>query len=158
MESAPTIRVNGAPVAPLAVLDLDAHVRAQWKAIEGQVIAAALSRALTRAVAGAAAGAAVEGSVKALGGDKDKDQKDKSDKSAALLGLVASLVTRASMAAADTPDTRSWETLPARIALARVPVAAGTQRVTLEARGRRRETVFRVEKGGFRVASLFALR
>lgn len=155
VESAPTIRVDGADVAPLAVLDLDGYVRAEWKAIEGNVIAAALSRALARAAAGAAAGAVVEGGVKAA---QSGEKKEDSEKAAAILGLVASLVTRATLAAADTPDTRSWETLPARIAVARVPVAAGNHRVTLEARGRKREGVLRVDRGGFRLTSLFALR
>ena len=60
--------------------------------------------------------------------------------------------------ALDTPDTRSWETLPARIAVARVRLPAGRHRVVIDARGWARSQDIVVEKGGWQVVSLMALR
>ena len=58
----------------------------------------------------------------------------------------------------DTPDTRSWETLPARVAIARIRVPAGKHAIHLEARGVRRDVTVDVDKGGVKVVSLMALR
>jgi hypothetical protein len=75
-----------------------------------------------------------------------------------LLGALLSLGTQAVLAGLDTPDTRSWETLPARIAVARVRVPAGRHAVHIDARGVLRDTTVDVEKGGWAVVSLMALR
>ena len=75
-----------------------------------------------------------------------------------VLGLVASLGAQATLTALDTPDTRSWETLPARIAVARVRLPAGRHRVALDARGWARTQEIAVEKGSWQVVSLMALR
>ncbi len=74
------------------------------------------------------------------------------------IGLFASLITQLAMTAADTPDTRSWETLPARLGLARVRLAPGAHPVVLEARGLHRDGTVRIEAGRWRALSLFALR
>ena len=73
-------------------------------------------------------------------------------------GLVASLAAQATLTALDTPDTRSWETLPARIAVARVRLPAGRHRVVVDARGWARSQEIAVEKGSWQVVSLMALR
>ena len=62
------------------------------------------------------------------------------------------------MTALDTPDTRSWETLPARVAVARVRLPAGRHRVAIDARGWARTQEVVVEKGSWQVVSLMALR
>ena len=72
--------------------------------------------------------------------------------------MLLSLVAQIAMVAADVPDTRSWETLPARLGLARVRVAPGKHRVVLEARGYHREGTMEVAPGGWRLTSLLALR
>ena len=103
------------------------EVRAEWKKIEGKVIVSAITRMIARYAAGAC--------VNAAAGDNR------------LLGLVLSLGTQATLTALDTPDTRSWETLPARVAIARVRVPAGqahrahrrARRSSATAHGRRRE-------------------
>jgi hypothetical protein len=52
------------------------------------------------------------------------------------------MITQASMAAADKPDTRSWATLPARIAVVRAELPPGkhTVEVTVLGRQQRFET------------------
>jgi hypothetical protein len=113
-------------------------VRAEWSKIEGKIIVSAITRLIARYVAGEAARAAAgrnEG-----------------------LGLLLSLGTQATLTALDTPDTRSWETLPARFAVARMRVAAGHHRVRLDARGVSRTVEVDVERGGWSFVSLMALR
>ena len=46
-----------------------------------------------------------------------------------LAGVLLSLGTQAALTAADTPDTRSWSTLPGRIAFARVQLPPGEHTV-----------------------------
>jgi hypothetical protein len=70
---------------------------------------------------------------------------------------VLSLGTQATLTALDRPDTRSWETLPARVAVGRIRVPAGEHRVRLEARGARRDVKVVVQEGGWAVVSLMAL-
>jgi uncharacterized protein len=113
-------------------------VRAEWSKIEGKIIVSAITRLIARFVAGEAARAAAgrnEG-----------------------LGLLLSLGTQATLTALDTPDTRSWETLPARFAVARMRVAPGKHHVRLDARGVSRTVDVDVERGGWSFVSLMALR
>ena len=98
--------------------------------------------AITRMIARFAAGTLVQ----AAAGDKS------------LLGLVLSLGTQATLTALDTPDTRSWETLPARVAIARVRVPAGRHTVRIDARGVMRTAQIDVDRGGWSVVSLMGLR
>ena len=113
-------------------------MRAEWKKIEGKIIVSAITRMITRLAAGAV--------VKAAAGKNG------------LVGELLSLGTQATLTVLDTPDTRSWETLPARIAIARVRVPAGRHTVHLDARGVLRDAEVDVEKGGWSVVSLMALR
>jgi hypothetical protein len=75
-----------------------------------------------------------------------------------LLGLLLSLGTQATLTAVDTPDTRSWETLPARIAFGRATVKPGKHVIDLLARGQRLRKTVDVPPGGFAVANLTVLR
>ncbi len=114
------------------------EVRAEWKKIEGRIIVSAITRMIARYAAGSV--------VQAAAGQHD------------LLGTLLSLGTQATLTALDRPDTRSWETLPARVAIGRVRVPAGKHVVRLEARGAVREVNVEVEKGGWAVVSLMSLR
>ncbi|HEY8073058.1 MAG TPA: hypothetical protein VIF62_03085, partial [Labilithrix sp.] len=58
----------------------------------------------------------------------------------------------------DTPDTRSWETLPSRVAIARVRLPPGHHKITIDARGWVRSQDLVLEKKGWAVVSLMALR
>ena len=124
---------------PLAeAVNVSHDVRAEWSKIEGKIVVSAITRMIARFAAGEAARAAAgrnEG-----------------------LGLLLSLGTQATLTALDTPDTRSWETLPARFAVGRMHVATGRHRVHLDARGVSRTMDVDVARGGWSFVSLMALR
>ena len=119
-------------------VDVTTQVRAEWKKIEGKIIVSAITRMISRLAVGAAA--------KAAAGKNG------------LVGELVSLGAQATLTVLDTPDTRSWETLPARVAIARVRVPAGKHTVHIDARGVLRDTTVEVDKGGWAVVSLMALR
>jgi hypothetical protein len=143
VEEVPTVLVDGRAVPLDSTLDVSAEVRAEWQRIEGDVMAAAITRTVARVVVGKA----IEG----LANTSDK-------KEVKAAGLLFSLFAQAAMSAADVPDTRSWETLPARVGVARVRVPSGDHRVLLRARGMEREGTVSVTNAGWRAVSLFALR
>jgi hypothetical protein len=134
----PAATVDGGPVQLEQAVDVSREVRAEWKKIEGRIIASAITRLAVRYAAGTAVGIAAG--------------------SHSLLGALLSIGTQATFTALDTPDTRSWETLPARVAIARVRVPAGHHLIRLDARGVVRDAQVDVAKGGWAVVSLMGLR
>jgi hypothetical protein len=135
----PAVTVDGSYVQLEEAVNVTREVKAEWKKIEGKVIVSAITRLVSRYLAGTLLGAA------AGRGD-------------GLIGTLVSLGTQATLTALDTPDTRSWETLPARVAIARVRVPAGRHAIHLEARGVRRDVTVDVDKGAWKLVSLMALR
>jgi hypothetical protein len=119
-------------------VDVTRQVRQEWKKIEGKIVVSAITRLIARFAVGQAA--------RAVAG---KDN---------VLGALLSLGTQATLVALDTPDTRSWETLPARVAVARVPVPAGKHAVHVDARGVIRDVTVDVTPGGWSVVSVMGLR
>jgi hypothetical protein len=67
-------------------------------------------------------------------------------------------VTQATLTATDTPDTRNWATLPARVVVARVPVEPGTHSLSLGARERREQYKVNIKPGDWAVLNLSVLR
>lgn len=134
----PACRLDGRYVQLEEAVDVDREVRAEWKKIEGKIIVSAITRMITRVAVG-------QGVRAAAGRDN-------------VVGLLASLGAQATLTALDTPDTRSWETLPARVAVSRVRLPAGRHRVAIDARGWHRDQEIVVEKDGWAVVSLMALR
>ena len=134
----PAAKLDNEYVQLEEAVDVDRQVREEWKKIEGKIIVSAITRLIARFAVG-------QGIQAAAGRDS-------------VVGLVASLGAQATLTALDTPDTRSWETLPARIAVARVRLPAGRHRVAIDARGWARSQDIVVEKGGWQVVSLMALR
>lgn len=117
---APLVTIDGQAHTAHVIADVDAVARRAWDESKGRVMAAAVTRMLTRAAIGAGTGVAVG---KATG------------KSG--LGVLASMITQASMVAADKPDTRSWATLPARIAVVRAELPPGEHAIEVTVLGRR---------------------
>lgn len=117
-------------------LAVDREAKRAWDRARGTVIAAAITRMIARVAAGE--------TVRRASGE-------------GALGALLSLGTQLTMTAADTPDTRSWATLPARIALGRVWLDPGTHRVVLSARGVRMRRHVEIKPGGFAVVSLTVL-
>jgi hypothetical protein len=119
------------------MLAVDREAKRAWDESRGAVVAAAITRMIARVVAGESANRAVGGGIE---------------------GLLLSLGTQATLTAVDTPDTRSWSTLPARIAFGRVRVPPGLHTVTLSARGVVKRSRVRITPGGWRVVNLTVLR
>jgi uncharacterized protein len=71
--------------------------------------------------------------------------------------LLLGLATQATLTATDTPDTRSWATLPARMAFARVLLPPGPRTVKLHARGADSVRKVTIKPGGFAVVNLTVL-
>jgi hypothetical protein len=117
---------------------IDKHTIAAWEEVKGTVVASAITRMIARIVAGEAARKAT--------GDEG------------IGGLLVSLLTQATLTAVDTPDTRSWSTLPARIAIGRVRVPAGKHHVMIRARGQTLEKTLDVRPGGWAALNLTVLR
>jgi hypothetical protein len=137
--SIPACQLDGHFIQLEEAVNVTEQVRAEWKKIEGTIIVSAITRMIARFAAGSVVGA--------IAGQKN-----------GLLGELVNLGTQATLTALDTPDTRSWETLPARVAIARVRVPAGKHTVHLDARGVLRDVTVDVDKGGWSIVSLMALR
>lgn len=134
----PSVKLDGHYVQLEEAVDVDREVRKEWKKIEGKIIVSAITRMIARVAVG-------QGIQSAAGRDN-------------VVGLLASLGAQATLSALDTPDTRSWETLPARIAVARVRLPPGRHSLHIDARGWSRTQEVMVEKNGWAVVSLMALR
>jgi hypothetical protein len=134
------VQVDAKPVPLDTITDVDALVRAAYEQAKGPIMASAVVRMITRAAVGAGAGtAAGKGSGNSA------------------IGMLVALGTQAAMTAADTPDTRCWATLPARIAFARVRLAAGRHKLRIAVTGVARDVEVDVRPGGFAVVNLTEL-
>ncbi len=122
-------RLDGVAVDKLTV--------AAYNESKGPIIASAITRMISRVIAGEAANKA--------GGEGG-------------VGLLLSLATQATLTAADTPDTRSWATLPGRIALGRVKVPSGKHEIRIAARGKTLNRSLDLKPGGWAVVNLTILR
>ncbi len=140
--SLPYVSLDGQPIALEEGLDVEAEVRRAFEKQEGAIVASAITRLIARVAAGEVVHAVGRGS----------------GKNGGLVGLLAGLATTATLSALDTPDTRSWSTLPSKIAVARLRIPAGQRRLRLEARGVARDVVLDARAGGWSFASLHALR
>lgn len=136
--SVPAARLDNGFLQLEEAVNVEQEVRKEWKKIEGKIIVSAITRMVARVLVG-------QGIQSAAGRDN-------------VVGLLASIGTQATLTALDTPDTRSWETLPARVAVARVRVPAGRHHVSLDVRGYKRSQEIVVKKGDWQVISLMALR
>jgi uncharacterized protein len=133
----PTCSIDGRAIPMTEAVNVSAEVTAQWRKVEGRIILSAITRLVARYAVG-------EG-IEAAAGKSP-------------LALLASLGTQATLTALDTPDTRSWETLPARVAIGRVRIAPGRHTLAASARGVSRTQAIDVKRGGWATFSLQALR
>jgi tetratricopeptide (TPR) repeat protein len=124
------------------IVAVDQEAARAWDDAKGAIIASAITRTITRVVAG-------EGT-KAIVGGKDGS-------STSIIGELLSLGVQATLTATDTPDTRNWSTLPARIAFGRVRVRPGTHVINLNAAGGHKQKTVTIEPGGWAVVDLTAL-
>jgi hypothetical protein len=124
----PTFALDGHWQTLDGALAVDVAAQKAWEEVKGTVIASAITRMIARVVAGEAV---------------RHTTKDN------LLGFLLSLGTQATLTAVDTPDTRSWSTLPARIAIGRTRVKAGTHVVELTTSGERLRQKVTIKPGGW---------
>jgi len=122
-------------------LNVERAAARYYKEVKGSFIAAAVVRMLTRAVAG--------GVTEAV---------SKKATNSGLAGLLIGLVVEGAMTAADTPDTRSWVTLPARFYVARAHVEPGEHQVSVRYRGQARRRTINVTSGQTKVLNFSAYR
>lgn len=137
----PAITLGAQPLDTHLGLDVEQRTLDRYDQFKGTLIAASLTRLLTRAVAGEVTQAVAKGA----SGDN-------------LVGLLAGLAVEGAMTAADTPDTRSWVTLPARFHLARARVPAGQHTLSVRYRGQTRTRTVELPPGGFAVINFSELR
>jgi len=135
--SAPAFALDRRWTSLEGMLAVDREAKRAWDEQKGAVVASAITRMISRVVAGEAANQAAG---KGVG------------------GLLLSLGTQVAMTAADTPDTRSWSTLPARIAFGRVRVPPGMHDVVLMASGVRKTQRVHLGPRGWAVVNLTVLR
>jgi hypothetical protein len=133
----PEFTLSGRALPLEGMVAVDVEAQKAWKELEGGIVASAITRLLTRVVAG-------ETTRRATGGG--------------VLGALLSLGAQATMTAIDTPDTRSWSTLPARIAFGRVRVPPGKQTVVLRVGGFEKKQVVDIPPRGWAVVPLTVLR
>jgi hypothetical protein len=139
----PELWLDGQPAQLDHALDIEAEVRREWKENEPSVILSAITRLLARAVAGEIAHRSTEAAMNEGGG---------------VVGLLAGLATTAALTAADRPDTRSWVTLPANVAIARVRVPAGRHTIVVRARGMTKQYRINFKPRSWALAVALALR
>jgi uncharacterized protein len=132
----PTFMLDGQWQRLEGMAAVDREAKRAWESARGAIVASAITRMITRVVAGAA-------TKQAAGGDT--------------LGTLLSLGLQATLTATDTPDTRNWSTLPARIAFGRVRIKAGSHTITLTAPGGNKRQSVDVPAGGWAVICLTAL-
>jgi hypothetical protein len=133
----PTLYLDDRQTALEGMLAVDREAWQVWQSAQGAVVGSAITRLITRIVAG-------EVARKASGGG--------------LFGTLLSLGTQATMTALDTPDTRSWSTLPARMAFARQRLLPGSHTITVGVEGVQRRQVINLQKHGWAVIVLTVLR
>lgn len=118
-------------------LSVDMEAEKAWEEARGALVASAITRLVARIIAG-------QTTKKVAGGG--------------LVGTLLSLGTQATLTATDVPDTRSWATLPARIALARVALAPGQHQVQVIASQSEKKITVDAKPGGWSVVSVTILR
>jgi hypothetical protein len=133
----PGFALDGSWQSLEGALAVDEEAKRAWDQAKGAVIASAITRLIARVVAGEAI---------------RRSTKDD------VLGALLSLGTQATLTAVDTPDTRSWATLPARLAIGRVRVAPGKHYIDLDARGVRLRRTVTLAPGGWALLNMTVLR
>lgn len=139
------LSAGGAPMELELAADLGEEAVSSFESMKGLLIGSAITRTITRVLAGLAA----EEGAKA-GGSKNG------------LALLLGLAVQGGLAAADTPDTRSWVTLPRMFWVGRARVPAGRTRIELLTTGKGPAMTLRgevdVPAGGYGVVALTVLQ
>jgi uncharacterized protein len=133
----PSVLIDGKAYPVEETLNVEAEARKAYDRDKGRIIASAITRLITRAIAGEVA------------------QKASND---GAVGLLLNLGTQITLTSLDTPDTRSWSTLPARIGIVRASLPPGKHRVEVQAQGAKKVQEVNLAAGRWEAVSLTALR
>ncbi|MCP4675896.1 MAG: hypothetical protein GY854_10400 [Deltaproteobacteria bacterium] len=137
--------IDGHVIRTESGLNVAEQVIKAWDSIKGKLMVAAITRMITRLIAGTA----TEEAIKAAGGN-------------GIGALFAGLAVQGALTAADTPDTRSWTTLPSKIFIARSEVPAGKHEIKVVFEGKLGRYVItktvKVAEGGFVVVPMASMR
>ena len=139
------LNVGSNTVGVRLALDVEAQAQRYFESIRPQVVIASITRLITRAAASAA-------TEKAINSGKKKNDSG-------LAGFLIGKAVEGAMVVADTPDTRSWNSLPQSFWIARVRLPAGTHQLRFRAHGARgltRDQEITLEPGGWSVVVLRA--
>ena len=139
--SVPEAHVDGLSIVLEGAAAIDLAARNVYEQEKGRIIAAAITRMIARVVAGEAAGAAA----RAASNDS-------------VVGALVSVATQATLVAADTPDTRSWSMLPARMAVARLRLPPGEHTLEWKVQGTVHKETFVLDPGGWHAGLMTVLR
>ncbi|MCP4601543.1 MAG: hypothetical protein GY847_13695 [Proteobacteria bacterium] len=139
------IHIDGKAVQTEMGLDVTEQTIKAWDSMKAKLIVAAITRMITRFVAGEA----TEQAIKGAGGN-------------GIGALLAGLAVQGALVAADTPDTRSWVTLPSKIFITRKEVPPGQHEITVTFEGKGGRSVQKkkvnVVEGGFVVVPVASMR
>ena len=130
-------------------IDLASQVEESWEAIANTALAAGISRAVVRAGVGQGTRKATEAAAR---------QSESLQGVSSLIGWLVGTSLQASLAAADTPDTRSWVSLPADIHLVRTQLPEGEQQVDLRVNGRHDGRTVNVDPNRFHLFNFSRVR
>ena len=160
--NAPVLTKQGLPPRRTVTLEVDSRsmrlthpisiadqVEKGWEVIGATAMAAAISRAVTRAVAGESTRMVT---------DAVAQQQGATVLVAGVLSWLISFAVEGSMAAADTPDTRSWTSLPADVHLVRMKLPAGSHQLDIKHGGRTDTRQLEVESNRFQLVNFSRLR
>ena len=142
--SEPTVMLDGESRSVELAVDVAEEARAAYEKAEPAIILSAITRLLTRAVAGELTELAASGGNKDGGGG--------------VFGVLAGLAATATLTILDTPDTRSWTTLPSHVAIGRMRVGAGRHTMHISVRGIAKDIPFEAHPGGWALLTMSALR
>lgn len=142
--SNPVARLDGRPMPLELAADLEAEARAAFKEAETALILSAITRMLARAAIG---------ELTQLGASGGKREGG-----AGVFGVIAGLAATATLAVLDTPDTRSWVTLPSHLVVGRTRISAGKHTLRVSARGVTQDITVEGKKGGYVVVPVNILR
>lgn len=141
----PEVEIDGAAVPAELGLNVTERVIEAWNSIKGTLMVAAITRMLTRLVAG-----------------EVTEQATKSGGAGGALALLARVAVQGTLTAADTPDTRSWVTLPSKVFITRVEVEAGQHLIDVDFVGQagraRVSNEVDVPQGGYVVVPVISMR
>ena len=131
------LEVDGRLAETSLIADVESFAVAQWESERAGIAFSAITRAVTRVLAREGIQAATS-----VGNNSTVEA----------VGFLASLATQGAMQAADQPDTRTWNLMPARIWISREPVEPGPRTVWVRSDSVAHETEVDVPAGGAGVA------